>query len=276
MRRRTPVAAAWLLLAIATGGCSGVTPTASVPATAAPSPTVSATGTPISTPAPTPTAAPPSPSPAPTAAPTPVSGDVVIARFSSGFLDVQPDFHISCVVDADLYAGKDYQQLQVYLAGDISGEDFSGSMTLQSPGVIVEAEMVVLDDVNYVRPARGEWTIDESFEQTQPLNPFTSDISDNVQYQGTVIRNGRTLHDLYIDTWIGGDLNDLARRVGLRRARMPSSSLDVYVGDDGLPVSAELGFTITGRYDGQPVEFIYYVTYGFSEIGQSIVIEAPI
>jgi hypothetical protein len=280
MRRNAAAAgaAAWLLIAATITGCVSVQPEAT-PTSAPPSDVASPTLSPTSSPAPSPTPSPtvaPTPTAVPTPAPTPVSGDVVLARFISGFLDEQPDFYLACWADVDIFVGEESGVLSVYMEGGISGENFSGSFSMQTESTTVEADMVILDGLAYVRPARGEWVDGEDYEQTQPLNPFSSDITDSVVYLGTATSEGEIVHNLRVHEWIGADLKTIARQVGLRRAKMESNVLDIYVRDDGLPVLAILEFTITGRYQGQPAEFVYYVTYEFSEIGEPVLVEAPI
>jgi hypothetical protein len=277
MNRRgsLPAVTAWSLVAILAASCVGVEAPTPAP-TDAPTPsTTSPTATPTPSPSPSPTPAPPSPTVAPTATPTPVSGDVVLAGFVD-FLKREPDFHLICTVAADIYADDQSDQLFVLLDGDISGQDFAGYMSMQTTGVTVEADMVVIGDVVYVRLARGDWTPGEEFAQTQPLNPFTSDIADAFTYQGPVTIDGQALHDLNTTTWIGGDIQKIGRQNGLRRPKLESSVFDIFVNDDGLPVTSLLEFAVTGRYRGVPVRFEYTVIYDFSQIGEPVTIEAPI
>jgi hypothetical protein len=266
-------AACWLIavLAMACAGVESATPTPA--STDAPTHTVP-TAAPTPTPSP-PTQAPPSPTAIPTAVPTPVSGDVVMAGFAQ-FLEDQPDFHLVCNVGADVYVGDDSDQLFIYLDGDISGQDFAGTFSMQTTGVSVDADMVVIGDLVYVRPARGEWSSGEEFVQTQPLNPFTSGFDEDFAYGGPVTIEGRALHDLHTDTWVGGDIATIGRESGLRKPKLESSVFDIFVGDDGRPVTSLLEFVVTGRLNGQPVRFEYQVIYDFSQIGEPVVIDAPL
>lgn len=266
---------AWSLAAILAVGCASVELTTPSPTLLPTSSTVSPTASPTPSPSPSPTPAPPSPTAVPTPIPTPVSGDVVMAGFVD-FLEEQPDFHLICTAGADIYAGDSSDSLFIVLDGDISGDDFAGYFSMQTTGVTVEADMVVLGDLVYVRLARGDWTPGEEFAQTQPLNPFTSDLADDFAYVGPATIEGQALHNLYTETWIGGDIKEIGRQSGLRRPRLESSLFNILVDDDGLPVTSLLEFVVTGRYTGVPVRFEYQVIYDFSQIGEPVVIEAPV
>lgn len=198
-----------------------------------------------------------------------------MAGFSQ-FLAEEPEFHLVCTVDATLHLGSESQPLLIVMDGDISHQNFAGNMSMQTAGLTIEADIVVIDDIAYVRPARGEWQPGEEFAQTQPLNPFTSQLADAFTYQGLAVVDGQTLHDLHTETWIGGNIKKVGRQAGLKRPRLESSVFDIYVGDDGLPVTSLLEFTVTGLYFGVPARFEYSVIYDFSAIGEPVTIEVPI
>jgi hypothetical protein len=192
------------------------------------------------------------------------------------FLTEEPDFHLVCTVDATVNLGNQSDPLLIVMDGDISDQNFDGFFSMQTNGVTIEADMIVIGDVGYVRLARGDWQPGEQFAQTQPLNPFTSDLADAFSYIGVTTVDGRALHDLNTETWVGGNIKKIGKQAGLKRPKLEYSVFDIFVGDDGLPVTSLLEFAVTGLYFGIPARFEYSVIYDFSAIGEPVTIEAPI
>lgn len=265
--------AACALAAILAAGCATVELATPVISDA---PTPTSPTTPVApTPSPSPTAAPPDPTPAPTPTSVPVSGEVVMARFVD-FLVEEPDFHLVCTANATINVGGETESLLIVMDGGISDQNFDGYLSIQSAGTTIEADVVVIGDVGYVRPARGDWQPGEQFNQTQPLNPFTSELADDFSYVGPTTIDGRAFHDLYTETWVGGNIKKVGKEARLKKPRLEYSFFHIYVGDDGLPVTSLLEFAISGRYFGLPALFEYSVIYDFSQIGEPVTIVAPI
>ena len=230
-----------------------------------------------SAPTPSPVAT-PSATPSVPATQTPVSASpsTVLKRFAARFGKARPDYHIACTAKGDVTSAVRAVHLEIGMEADVSGNDFSGTMSVTAAGFTRKVEVVLVDGEFYARLAGSKWRDGSEFEQTEPVDPFTEDYTSDFEYRGTVVRDGRTLHDLYLEKWIGGDVGRQLRRKGIRQANISTSDFDVFVGDDGLPVSATLKFTITGRYEGQPVTVSYDVLYAFSNIGKPVTITAPI
>jgi hypothetical protein len=216
-------------------------------------------------PTPSPTS---SPAPTATASPSP-DGQAIIELFRSGFGAAKPPFHLECDVDASGTVGGDSGQFSLHMGGDVSGEDFSGQVVY--PGNDV-AQIVFVDGVAYVRAADSDWLADPTFEQTQPLNPFSLLEADDLEYRGVHSIGGGELHQLRTEKWIGAEL-DIA---GWTDLQLESNSFDIYVDDAGVPAEAHLRFRLTGNYLGDAADLTYVVLYYFTQVGEPVTIEAPI
>jgi hypothetical protein len=204
-----------------------------------------------------------------------VDGATVLQRFASAFVDEAPDFQIVCAVDVEAMSSNGTDTASIVLDGGVSGDDFTGSLTLTSPGLTLEADAIFVNGEIYVRPKGGDWTPGEEYEQTEPLNPFEGAAA-NFSYVGPEVRDGRTLHHLSLDQWTGKDVLRKLRKAGFRRPEVQAGAFDVYVGDDGIPVSGGLDFTIAAVYLGEHVVFAYGVAYEFSDVGKPVIVEEPI
>jgi hypothetical protein len=233
--------------------------------------TVSAVACVSLAPAPSPTSSPSPPaSPAPTATASPSpNGRAIIELFRSGFGAAKPPFHLECDVEASGTVGGDSGEFGLHMGGDVSGEDFSGQVVY--PGNDV-AHVVFVDGVAYVRTADSDWIADPTFEQTQPLNPFSLLEADDLEYRGVHSIGGAELHQLRTEKWIGGEL-DVA---GWTDLQLESNSFDIYVDEAGVPAEAHLRFRLTGNYLGDAADLTYVVLYYFTQVGEPVTIEAPI
>jgi hypothetical protein len=230
--------------------------------------------------APTPSAQPsptPAPSPSPPLSPSPLptpdaAARAIIERFVSDFIAKRPDFHVVGDVEGAVSAGPQSYKLTATMDGDVSGDDFAGSMVLDAPLRGFAGDVVIADGDYYIKAAGGEgWLRSESFEQTQPINPFTKLRAGDLAYVGTVARAGRALHILRTTTWIGGQMEEL----DIPNATLERSLFDIYVGEDGIPVEARLDFVIAATVSDAPARLEYHVAYRISEVGEEVTITPP-
>lgn len=253
------LAAGFLVMVL--GACSG--------AIASPTPRRSASPTPLPTPTATPSPRPsntPSPTPAPSLA---RSGDEVIALFRSEFGQAQPPFHLDTDVQVTGTVDGESGDLGLYIGGDVSGQDFSGQMSIAFEHTVL---IILVDGAAYVRQSQ-RWRQMAGFAQTQPLNPFGLLETDDLAYAGTATIDGRPLHQLQTEKWIGGEL----QAEEFETIELESSLFDIYVDDEGIPVEARLDFTITGTTEsGGAARLNYFVVYRFSRVGEPVTITAPI
>lgn len=261
-------------MAVLLAGCAQVT----LPPTASPIPTRRVTITPPPRPVT------PAPTPSPSAAPSPTVdsavGNAIIQLFLTNFAAAQPPFDLECLVVGEISAGSQSSSFELYIEGQIEGEDFAGSFGAGRDGSTV-AEVVLKDGRAYVRsPPADEWEVVDEFSQTQPLNPFNLLAAEDLTYVGRANREGAMLHQLRTTKWIGDDPQTSAE---VANPRIESSQFDLYVDDDGIPAEADLVFEMTagiGR-QGQPerprmANFDYTVFYYFTDVGVANDIEAPI
>lgn len=244
---------------------------------------VTACGSPTSTTATVSSSAPASPSASPAAsslAPSPAvrasattgDGDAIIAAFFDSFAASDEPFHVlSEVTFSGTAEGQEVFQGEIVVEGDVSGEDFAGDVSGDVSGEAIESEVITAGGTTYGRQPGGEWQEAPSSGQTQPLNPFGNLEAEDTEYVGTDERGGRPVHHLRTTEWIGGD----PASTGIPDAAIEESAFDIFVDDVGLPVEADLTFTLSGVNQGTPFEAVYEVHYVFSEVGVPVTIEAP-
>jgi hypothetical protein len=193
-----------------------------------------------------------------------------MGRFVAEFGDEEPPFRLAADAIMNVDAGGLQTVFTIKMNGDISGQNFDGSMTMDGLGSF---EVMFVDGVGYVRLDRGPWIVDNEFEQTQPLNPFGSLELSDLELVDTVQRRGRTLHVLRTAEWVGTDMDDVD---GITDATLLSNVMDIYIRENGVPVLAVLDFAIEGNVtDVGEGRFDYHVEYRFSRVGRPVKIEAP-
>ena len=263
MRKSAPKFGALLIALPLLASCVSV----AVP-TPTPSPTVAPTPTPSPTTSPSPTPS-PAPSPTPTRSPS-QSGDQVIAAFLREFGVAQPPFHVETDIVGTGTVGPDDVRVQVFVGGDVVGENFDGQVQVRGEA---PTEVMFVDGTAYGRQAGGEWISIPDYVQTQPLNPFSLLDESDLEYVGPDEIDGQMLHQLRTEKWIG----DVLEAPGLKNLELESTVFDIFVDDGGLPVWAELVFTITGEtVVGLDARISYDAWYGFTNVGDDITIEPPI
>jgi len=245
------------------------TASATVAATASPSPTASPTLAPTLPPtlSPTATTAPL----APTA--TPAAAHPVIDLFLSDFAAAQPPFHVLTDVVGHASAGNQVFEIALVLEGDISGQDFDGRVSGSPLGQAIDTRLIFVDGVAYNQSDDGSWFEVDGFQQTQPLNPFNRLNASDLAYSGTAKRDGRTLHQLTTETWIGESVTNNVQN--MPDAELEGSTFDIFVDDEGIPVEADLEFAVVGTIRGVPARLDYVVNYVFTNVGVPVTIEAP-
>ncbi len=227
-----------------------------------------------------PGAATPSPTPSATATPSPTASKSTSSAGANpdaaaaldafrAFVQTEQAFHMA----GDLLMKVGDLTLQAAIVSDVSKGDEQGTIDLRGPGVSVRLSIVLLDGTVYLRLANREW-------QKLPAgsgafsNPLGSlaveglkpiDIVDvgGVKTQHLRVENPEGLNG---QTLSGNTLNDLT---------VKSSSLDVYVTKDGVPLTAIVEFAGTGSFGGDSGPVSAKIRYDFSKFGQEITILAP-
>ena len=236
------------------GACGGT-----APAGATPVPTPSATATT------TPSAPPPG-----SASSVGANPDAAAALDAfRAFVQTEQAFHMA----GDMLMTVDELTLQAAIVSDVAKGDEQGTIDLRGPGVSVRLSIVLVDGTVYLRVANRDWqklpTGSGAFSNplgglaVEGLKPI--DIVDvgGVKTQHLRVENPEGLNG---QTLSGNTLNDLT---------VKSSSLDVYVTKDGVPLTAIVEFSGTGTFGGDSGPVSARIRYDFSKFGQEITILAP-
>jgi hypothetical protein len=234
------------------GACGGAAPAATTP-----SPTQSATPT-------------PSPTAAASSSSAGVNPDAAAALDAfRAFVQTEQAFHMA----GDLLMKVGDLTLQAAIMSDVAKGDEQGTIDMRGPGVSIRISIVLVDGTVYLRLANRDW-------QKLPAgsgafsNPLGSlaveglkpiDVVDvgGVKTQHLRVENPEGLNG---QTLSGNTLNDLT---------VKSSSLDVYVTKDGVPLTAIVEFAGAGSFGGDSGAVSARIRYDFSKFGQEVTILAP-
>jgi hypothetical protein len=236
------------------GACGGTSP-----AVATPEPTPSATATT------TPSAPPPS-----SASSAGANPDAAAALDAfRAFVQTEQAFHMA----GDMLMKVSDLTLQAAIVSDVAKGDEQGTIDLRGPGVSVRLSIILVDGTVYLRLANRDWQKlpagSGAFSNplgglaVEGLKPI--DIVDvgGVKTQHLRVENPEGLNG---QTLSGNTLNDLT---------VKSSSLDVYVTKDGVPLTAIVEFSGTGTFGGNSGPVSARIRYDFSKFGQEVTIVAP-
>jgi hypothetical protein len=212
------------------------------------------------------TAASPSTSPLPspslpevTISPGEGSGELFFALFGG----VPPPFHVR--VGTTLSGSPSGTALTV---ADVDGADYRAQLHVELDGAAAQdSQIIVFDGLGYVADAGSDaWRAFPDYETVPPLNPFLElDPSQWLELGGDATHAG--LDRLHSTTWRMPAGSSLADRVS-------DVSLYLWIDEQGLPVSAELTFSLAAT-DGMP-SVGYHATYSFTLIGDPVLIAPPI
>jgi hypothetical protein len=246
---RTTAVAMLVALLIACGGAAPAAPGGSPSAAALPNGSTSAR---------------PSPS---SAGPDPDAAAAVDAF--RAFIQTNPSFHIV----GDMLMTIRTLTLQAAIVSDVSHGDEQGTIDLRGGGVSIHLAVILVDGTVYLRLGRGEWqTASEAAGFSNPLGGLAVEgltVIDRVNVAGTLTHHLRAENPegLNGQTLSGNTLTDLT---------IESSSLDVYITDDGVPLKATVKFSGTGIFGGEQGAVVTTIRYDFSKFDQEIEILAPI
>lgn len=239
-----------LCLAIA-AGCGDTVYLSSPTPSATPVPTGTTTQMPILS------------SPPPSASPTPSSSSESSAElFFAQFGAVPPPFHVS--IATTLTGSPSGTALE---EADVDGTDYVAELHVELDGAAAQdSRIVVVDQTGYVSDEGSDtWRAYPDYQTVPPLNPFLAFDPAQWQDMGADAAHGG-LDRLHSTTWRPAD-TPLADRVG-------DVAFDVWIDEEGLPVSAELTFTLTATDGASSVS--YDATYTFSRIGEPVLIVPPV
>ena len=163
--------------------------------------------------------------------------------------------------------------LQAAIVSDVSKGDEQGTIDLRGPGVSVRLSIVLVDGTVYLRLREsrlaegpcGKRGVLQSAWRPRRRGSKPIDIVDvgGVKTQHLRVENPEGLNG---QTLSGNTLNDLT---------VKSSSLDVYVTNNGVPLTAIVEFAGTGSFGGDSGPVSARIRYDFSKFGQEVTMVAP-
>jgi hypothetical protein len=214
------------------------------------------------------------PPPTPSALPSPSAGGPdpdagAAADAFRAFVQTEQSFHLAG--DMLMTVGK--ITLQAAIASDASKGNEKGTIDIRGPGVSIRLSIVLVDGTVYLRLANRDW-------QTVPAragfsNPLSGLRVEGLEPVDIVKVDGVETHHLRVEnpegingqTLSGNTLTDLT---------ISKSSMDVYITQDGVPLTAIVEFAGTGTFGGEKGPVTTKIRYDFSKFGQEVEIVPPI
>jgi len=232
------------------GACGGA-----APATSTASPIAAATATPTAPPSATSSAGPNA------------DAGAALDAFRA-FVQTEQSFHIA----GDMLMSVGNVTLQAAIASDASHGDEKGTIDLRGPGVSIRMSIILLDGTVYLRLANRDW-------QTVPAgdafsNPLGGLAVEGLEPIDIVDVGGIKTHHFRVENPEGLNGQTLSGNA-LSELTVSSSSFDVYITNDGVPLTAILEFVGTGSFGGQQGPVTARIRYDFSNCGHDVPIVAP-
>jgi hypothetical protein len=267
---RRVVAIAVVVAAVAGVGFVGYTavnnPSIFGAATSEPSRRPVAAGSPVATAAPT-TSASARPAP-PTASPA--------SDPAARFLAFASDPTWSFRMEADATVKVNGEQLSVLMVLNQAGPDFSFEMRIQMRGRSGTVNVIVKDEVAYIREKTGPWRrVGNPAAVDLPVGSlaFSQLKASEAVLVRTETRRGKELHLLRVPSTVaaGVDPTEIAR-LGCDTSDL---GLDLWVRSDGTPVTASFDYECVQPSSTGAETLTSTASYEFSRVGRPIVIDLP-
>lgn len=185
------------------------------------------------------------------------------------FVQTEQSFHLA----GDMLMTVGRITLQAAIASDVAKGNEKGTIDIRGPGVSIRLSLVLLDGTVYLRLANRDW-------QTVPAAAGFSNPLGGLQVEGLapvdiVKVNGVSTHHLRVENPEGMNGQTLSGNT-LTDLTISRSSMDVYITDDGVPLTAIVEFAGTGTFGGEKGPVTAKIRYDFSRFGQDVEILAPI
>ena len=185
------------------------------------------------------------------------------------FIQTDQTFHMTA--DMQLTIAGEMRDMDV--AEDISGGNERGRIDIRGAGVSIHMEVVVAGGKAYLKLANRKW--EQVDVDTSSSNPLGDLRVDGLQPIDTVNVGGVPAHHFRVDDPAAIDPDTITGNA-LTALKLTSSSFDVYVNDDGVPLTAKLAFSGTGTFQGKSAPVEAKIRYDFSRFGVPVEIVAPI
>ena len=211
---------------------------------------------------------------------TPLSEeDRLINRFFHQVRD--PDAAFVVISDGEiLTSGLPVEVPPITVASEVSirGNDWAGRLSIvEGDEAVVDADMMLVDGISYVRLPEAEWVSEEVLEHYYSINAFAriSTVTE-VEYLESEIVDGERWHRLVVTKWLGGrvftDYLNRFARIDSRDSRM-----EIVVDDLGVPTGADLVMQVVATDSSDATAtFDITATYQISDWDAVDPIEPPI
>ena len=188
------------------------------------------------------------------------------ALFAAFIADPNASYHVNTRATAKA----DGETVTITLSVDESGRNYAGSMTLAAPPKKMSFKLVVKDGMAYAKKGGSGWVATRNLSQLDLPNGgigFAGVEPDKIDFLGRDAHDGQTLNHLRVLTAPAAGFTSLGSY------GCPSRDLpwDIWVRDDGTPVSAQFDYTCTAAGN----KLTASATYEFSQVGKQIDIVAP-
>jgi hypothetical protein len=253
-RRRfaAPIALAGLLVGVVAGcGGSGAPPAA----TLSPSPSASSVA--------------PSAVPSAEASPSADADAGAALDAFKAFVQTEQSFH----AQGDLRLTIGSRTVHVDARSDIAEGDEHAHLSVTTGGAGIRMEIILLDGKAWGKIAQREWQ--EIPVEGTATNPLASLAIDGLEPAGRANVGGQLAHrfrtedpDVFATSGVAG--------TSLSELTIDAGSFEVYVTDDGAPLTAIMTFSGSGTFEGARQDVDAELRYDFSKFGEPVVIEAPI
>ena len=228
---------------------------------------------PSTVPTSSPTASLSAPPPSASAAVTPSAKPNTDARAAldafRAFIETEQSFHLTADMKLTI-AGK---LVDMDVAEDVSGGDEKGTIDVRGPRVSVHMQVVIVGGRAYLKLANRKWQKVEV--DTSSSNPLGDLRVEGLKPIDVVNVGGVPAHHFRVEDPAALDPNTITGNA-LTGLKLKSASFDVYVNDDGVPLTAILAFSGTGTFQGKASPIEATIRYDFSRFGVPVKIVAPI
>ena len=156
---------------------------------------------------------------------------------------------------------------------DVAGGDEKGTIDVRGAGTSVHMDIVVVDGSAYGRIAQRDWIVLPA--DTSSSNPLLALDVEGLEAVGIVNAAGQLAHHFRTDDVSMIDTGTITG-TSITELRLDTVGFDVYVTDDGVPITAVMEFAGEGTVEGASQTIEATVRYDFTKFGEPLVIEAPI
>jgi hypothetical protein len=155
---------------------------------------------------------------------------------------------------------------------DVSGGNERGTIDVRGPRVSVHLAVTIADGTAYLKIANRPWQ--KIGKATNSSNPLAGLRIDGLKAVDMVNVGGVLTHHFRVDD--PAALNkDAITGYALTQLKISSTAFDLYIDDDGVPLTAILEFSGSGTFQGKASPIEATIRYDFSRFGVPVEIKPP-